>query len=43
MNPEQGKCKAEKALIGDFGCTGYTSGELCERECPTNYKPEQLG
>jgi hypothetical protein len=43
INPESGKCKAEQALIGEMGCTGYTNGELCELDCPTNYKSDQYG
>ena len=43
MNPENGKCKAEEAPVGHYGCTGYSPGDLCELECPVNYKSEQYG
>jgi hypothetical protein len=43
INPQNGKCKPEDAPIGEMECTGNATGDICELQCPANFKADQFG
>lgn len=43
VNHENGKCEVERAPLGDIECTGHGMGDMCELQCPAQFKAEQFG
>jgi len=43
VNHQNGKCEVGEAPIGQNDCTGSSMGDLCQLQCPAQYKAEQFG
>ena len=43
LNHQNGKCEPEESPVGVIECTGNSLGDICQLQCPEQFKAEQYG